>query len=77
VLRLIVFISCGLEEIVAFLLGEEVAEIADSLPKLIVGSSSGSADQGFELGERHLDWVQVRAVGRKEQKPRCCQRKFG
>jgi hypothetical protein len=32
VLRLIGFISCSLEEVVAFLFGEEVADLADGQP---------------------------------------------
>jgi hypothetical protein len=36
--------------------------MADGPPQLIVCAGSGSTDQGFELCERHLDWVQVWAV---------------
>lgn len=47
--RLIGFISCGLEEVVAFLVGEEVARMIDSLPKFMVGSGCSLSDQDLDL----------------------------
>ncbi len=67
--RLIGFEACGLEEVVAFLDGEQVTDMADGLPKLIVSASRGFADQGLELGEGYFNRVQVRAVSRHKQEP--------
>lgn len=69
-LRSFGFISCGFEEVVAFFFGEEVADLSDRLPELVVGSGSGLSDQGLELGECHLDRVEIGAVGRQEEEPR-------
>ncbi len=62
-------ISCCSEEVVAFFLAEEVADMAGRLPELIIGSCCGFSDQGLELGECHFDRVAVRAEGGKEQEP--------
>ncbi|WP_305292488.1 hypothetical protein [Paracoccus wurundjeri] len=48
--RLIGSVSCGLEEVVAFFVGEEVAHIADSLPEHIISPSRRLPDQ--RLNER-------------------------
>ena len=68
-LRSIGFISCSFEEVVAFFLLEEVADASNGLPELVVCSGSGLSDQGFDLGECHLDGVQVGGVRRQEQEP--------
>src|SRR6056297_2408258 len=68
--RLIGFVSCCLEEVVAFLVGEEVAHMTDSLPKFMVGSGCSLSDQSLELREGHLDRVEVGTIGRQEQEPR-------
>ena len=44
--------------------------MADSGPEFPVGSRGGLSDQGLELRETHLNWVEVGAVGQKEQEPR-------
>jgi hypothetical protein len=67
--RLIGLIACCSEVVVAFLLGEEIADVSDSLPEGVVGSGGCFADQGFEFGECHLDGVQVGAVGWQGQEP--------
>nr|WP_235986112.1 hypothetical protein [Paracoccus aerius] len=82
-LRLIGFISGGFEEIVAFPIGEKIADLPDSVPESLLGSRGGFPDQGLELREcegvnamgprersNDLDRVQVGAVGRQEQEPR-------
>ena len=48
----------GLEEVAAFLLCEQAADMADGLPERIVRAGGGSSDQGLELRECHLDRVQ-------------------
>ena len=58
-MRSIGLISCGFEEIVAFFFGKEVADVADRLPELVTGPGCGFADQGFELGECHLDRIAI------------------
>ena len=55
VLRLIGFIPSGFEKVVAFLLGEEIADMSDGLLECVVGPCSRSADQGLDLGECYLD----------------------
>jgi hypothetical protein len=52
--RLIGFVSCGLEEVVALDFVEQVAHVAYGLPKLIVGSCSSASDQGLELFEKAI-----------------------
>ena len=77
------FVSCSFEEVVALFFLEDVADVADGFPELVVGSGCGFSDQGLEFGEGHLDSlagrrlhaiavrrVEVRAVGRQEQEPR-------
>lgn len=44
---------------------EAFEEGSDAVDHGVDGSSRVLSQQGFELGERHLDWVQVRAVGRQ------------
>ncbi|HQU68991.1 MAG TPA: hypothetical protein PLI43_12450 [Albidovulum sp.] len=44
-LRLIGSLSCRFEEVVAFFIGEMIADVADRLPKLIVGSGGSFSDQ--------------------------------
>ena len=61
-LRSIGFISCGFEEVVALFVLEEIADLADSLPELVIGSCSGFPDHCLEFGECHLDGVKVGGV---------------
>ena len=43
----------------------------------MVGSGGGFADEGFQLGERHLDGVQVGRIGRQEDEVvALCAQKF-
>ena len=48
---------------------EEIADFADCSPEFIDGSCGSFSQVGLELGEGHLDRVEVGAVGRQEQKP--------
>ena len=48
-LRSIGFMSCGFEEVVAFFVPEEVADVSDRLPELVIGSGGRLSDQGFYL----------------------------
>ena len=67
--RLIGFVTCGFEEVVAFFVREQIADVSDRVPELIVGSGGGFPEQRLELGECHFDWIEVWAVRRQEQKP--------
>ena len=69
-MRSIGFISCCFEEVVALFFLEEVADVADGFPELVVGPGCGFSDQGLQFGERHLDGVEVGGVWRQEQEPR-------
>jgi len=62
--------SCCFEEVVALFFLEEVADVADGFPELIVGPGCGFSDQGLEFGECHLDRVEIGGVWRQEQEPR-------
>jgi len=42
----------------------------DGFPQVVICSRLGFAQQGFEFGERLLDWVQVGGVAGQEQHPR-------
>jgi len=46
---------------------EAIEQLADVHPYGVDGAFGGFAQQGFELGEDLLDWIEVRAVGRQEQ----------
>lgn len=37
---------------------EEIADGSDGFPKLVVGSFCSFPDQGFELGEGHLERIE-------------------
>ncbi len=62
-------IACLLEVIPAFLGGKEFAYVADRLPKLIDGPGPDASEVGLELGEGHFDGIEIRAIGRSEEKP--------
>jgi len=53
----------------AFFGGEEIADFADGAPEGVDGPDRPGAQQGLELGESHLDWIEVGAIGRQEQEP--------
>ena len=59
--------SCFTEVVSAFVGFEPLADVADGLDKGVEGSGRGLAQVGFELGEGHLDRVQVGGVLRQEQ----------
>jgi len=50
--RLIGSVPCGLEEVAAFLIDEQVAYMTDGLPKFMVGSGGGLSDQRL-VNRRH------------------------
>lgn len=54
----------------AFLWGERRQAVGDNGPEFVDGSGGGPSEQGLELGEGHLDGVEVRRVWRQEQEPR-------
>jgi len=53
----------------AFLSTEEIADFTDCAPEGVDGSDRAGSQKGLELGESHLDWIEVGAIGRKEQEP--------
>lgn len=53
----------------AFVCGEGAEEVTDPLPSGLDGSLVGFAQQCLELGEDHLDRVEIGAVGRQEEEP--------
>ena len=58
-----------LEVVPAFLGCEEIADAAQGLHEVVKGPCADAAQELLEFGECHLDWVQVRAVGRQIQEP--------
>ena len=69
-------IARGLGEVVALVLSEEIADIANAPPKIIACPCGGPPDQRPELGKGHFNGVQIRAAGRQEEKP-CTDRPHG
>ena len=67
VLRLIGFIVCSFEKVVALFVIEDVADASDSLPELVVCSGCGLSDQGLDLDKCHADRVRVGGAGRQKQ----------
>ena len=57
------------EEVPAFVVGEEPADITDGLPKGFDGSCASFAQEFFEFGEGHLDGIEVWRIGRQEERP--------
>lgn len=51
----------------AFLWAEAVEKVADFTPSFLDGACIGFAEEGFELGEDHLDRVEIWAVGREKE----------
>lgn len=68
--RLIGSVSCGLDEVVALFVRDQIADMADCLPKLIVYSRCFFSDQSLELRECHLCGIEVGAIRWEEQEPR-------
>ena len=60
-LRLIGLTLSCFEEVVAFLLSEETADMSNGLPECVVGPSCRSADQG--LDQAHAFWRSARGLG--------------
>ena len=58
------------EVICAFLWAEGIEESSDPSPRRVDGALVGFAEEGFELGEDHFDWVKVGAIGWQEQQMR-------
>jgi len=77
--RLIGRIAHGLEVVPAVVAIEEVTDVANGLPKIVIGARGFRPQMSFEFRERHFDGVQIRTVGRQEEEPRslCFQRLCG
>ena len=54
----------------AFFGSEQVADFSDGFPKGVDGPDSSGAQNSLELGEGHLDRIEVGAIGRQEKHPR-------
>ncbi len=60
----------GLFEVVPAFFGcVEIADVTGRSPKGVDGPGLDAAEMGLEFGERHLDRVEVGAVGREEEEP--------
>ena len=57
-MRLIGSVSCGIEEVEAFFVSEEVADVTNGIPERIVSAGGGLSDQGLELWECHLNGIE-------------------
>src|SRR5215212_5538839 len=72
-MRLIGCIPSGFEEMPAFVGAAQGTDVAQGGPERLEGACGRAAQMRFELGERHLDWVQIgrvlRQVLRQEQEP--------
>jgi len=56
-------ISCGPEEVVLFLLGEEIADVADGLSEGVAGSGGGFAEcGGSEIELLPNSWTDFRVI---------------
>jgi hypothetical protein len=58
-------VTCGGEIVCAFLRGEAAQGVCDGLPEVWDCPGGGGPQEGFELGEGHFDWIEVRTVGRQ------------
>ncbi|WP_435140426.1 hypothetical protein [Pseudopelagicola sp. nBUS_19] len=75
-MRSIGLIGSGLEEIVAFLVGEEITNVTDRAAEVVVGPCGCSPGKGLEFGEGHFDWTEIGTVWRQEEKS-CPERTHG
>src|SRR4051812_24438611 len=57
------------EEVPAFVGAEQGADVAQGGPERLECARRRAAQMRFELGKRHLDWVQIGRVLRQEQEP--------
>jgi len=58
-----------LEVAPTFLMRIEVTDGADGFPEFLNGACAGASEMGLELGEGHLDGVEVGAVGGQKKEP--------
>ena len=65
--RLIWIISCVSDECGSFVRWECVQEGSNPSPCFLDGSCLGLADESLELGEHHLDRVEIGTVWRQEE----------
>lgn len=59
-----------LEVIFTLFWTECVEQGSHASPRRVDGALVGFAEEGFELGEDHFDWVKVGAIGWQEQQMR-------
>jgi len=60
----------GLDEVIpAFCLVEEVADVADGLPKSLNCACVCLSQQFLEFGKSHFDGIEIRRIGRQKQGP--------
>ncbi len=65
-------IACMTEVVLALIRVEEAADGAESDDEVIKSSRSDPAEMGLQLGEGHLDGIEVWRVSREEQEPAAC-----
>ena len=56
-----------MEEVPAFVWGEEIADFADGLDELIEGPGADAPELRLEFREGHFNRVEIRTAGRQEQ----------
>ena len=66
------FIACSCEVAPAVVWREVVDGVSDGVPEIWEITGGGFSEECFDLGERQLDWVEVRAVGRQEAQLGAC-----
>lgn len=57
------------EVVPAFVWAEHSADRADCVREIMECHGADALEVGLELRECHFDWVEFRAVGRKEEEP--------
>ena len=59
-------VACGVEVVLALLRAKEIADFTDGAPEGVDGPDGAGSQEGLQLCESHLDWIEVGAIGRKE-----------
>src|SRR5689334_14478872 len=62
-------ISSVFEEVPAFVLGVELADVTDGLPEGLDRPGADASEMGLELCEGHFDRIKVWTVRRQEEEP--------
>ena len=62
-------IACSPQEVGTFFWFEELADVAERLVETIECPGANTPEMRLELGEGHLDGIEIRRIGRQVQKP--------